>query len=175
MASLLTVRKVAVKDSPHTVVNDPTTGRAIIINTETGREESRPLLGVCPVGDLPEKCTVSTGFVESAVSEGWASYVNERVVFRPSGPADNKWGTPPHAFVHADAIVFHFIEGDVRYDVTHQPDKYVAKDKTFGDQTIDTYPDFDLDDEPVTDAIYEAGKTRVDWFYGLQRRLGNSL
>jgi hypothetical protein len=50
-------------------------------------------------------------------------------------------------------VVFHFLDGDVRYEVTHQPDKYADP----GD-----------DETPVTEKVYKAGKTRVDHFYGLK-------
>jgi hypothetical protein len=171
VAALLRVRKVADRNSPHTVVNDPNTGRAVIISTETGREEPRKLLGVRPEGEAPDETTVGTGFIQRAQAEGWAELVNPRVVYRPSGPADRRWDAafPPHTFVHADAVVFHFMDGDVRYDVVHQPDKYVASATEYKGKTIDTVPDFSLDDEPVTDQVYSDGRTRVDNFYGLKR------
>lgn len=155
MAGLLSVRKVADDSVPYVTTND-TSGRVIRINPETGQEiSSLPLKGVRPEGELPEECTVGNNFVARAISEGWASLVNQRVVFRPSGPANDRWGSayPPHAFIQADAVLFHFIDGDVRYDVVHQPDKYAASGD---DATI------------VDDTIYQSGDTRVDHFYGLR-------
>ena len=171
MVNLLTVRKVADKESTtRVVVNHPTTGATMLLNPESGRAESWPLKGVQAEGELPETCSVSTNFVSRAVSEGWATLVNPRPVFRPSGPADRKWDPAytPHTFLHADAVIFHFIEGDATYKVVHQPDKYVACEREYKGKTIDTVVDFSLDDQPVTDEIYAAGKTRVDHFYGLQ-------
>lgn len=169
---LLRIRKVADKSVEHVTVNDPQTGRTVYVNTQTGQSvQSKPLLGVQPEGDLPEECSVSVSFVQRAIAEGWAHADNERVVYRPSGPAHDKWNAayPPHTFVHADAIVFHFLTGDVRYRVVHQPDKYVAGEKIeYKGELIHTYPDFSLDSEPVTDEHYNAGNTRVDWFYGLK-------
>lgn len=168
---LLRVRKVADKSVEHIAVNDPQTGRTAYVNTQTGqRVQSKPLLGVQAEGELPDECTVSTSFVQRAIAEGWAQLENARVVYRPSGPANDKWNAayPPHTFVQGDAVVFHFLDGDVRYTVTHQPDKYVASTIEYKGETINTYPDFSLDDTPVTDDHYNAGDTRVDWFYGLK-------
>jgi hypothetical protein len=113
------------------------------------------MLGVQAEGDLPEECKVGQNFVDRAVAEGWATRVNAETVHRPSGPADDPWDGGPenHVFVHCDAVVFHFLDGDVRYEVTHQPDKYADP----GD-----------DETPVTEKVYKAGKTRVDHFYGLK-------
>lgn len=175
---LLRVRKVADKEGATRIVaNHPTSGRTMLVNPTSGREEAWPLKGVQVEGDLPEECTVGTTFVQRAVSEGWATLVNERAVFRPSGPPHDKWGGQfvPHAFVHCDAIVFHFLDGDAYYEVTHQPDKYVASKRDYKGEQIDTYPDFSLDDEPVTDEHYAAGLTRVDHFYGLRLRNVNGV
>lgn len=102
-------------------------------------------------GGAPAATSVSTAFVNRGRVEGWLSVEGEEVVHRPSGPAAAPWSTPPHTFTHHDVIVLHTIDGDVRYRVVHQPDKYAA----------DRY-------ELPTDAQYAAGETRVDWFYTLE-------
>lgn len=168
---LLRVRKVADTSVEFVVVQDPITGKTVYVNTETGESVGRkPLLGVRPEGEVPDTCAVGVGFVLRALSEGWAELANSRTVARPSGPADRKWDAEytPHVFVHADEICFHFLDGDVYYKVVHQPDKYVAGTTSYKGQVIHTYPDFTLDDLPVTDEVYAAGNTRVDWFYGLE-------
>jgi hypothetical protein len=170
MAGLLIVRKVADSSVPHVTTNDAT-GRVIHINPETGRQvDHLPLLGVRPEGDLPDETSVSARFVNSAVSEGWAELVNSRVVYRPSGPPEDPWGAawPPHLFIHADAITFHFLDGDVTYEVTHQPDKYADYEQATYPAQIDS---FEGDDStPVTPEVYEAGATRVDNLYCLKRK-----
>lgn len=123
------------------------------------------LAGVAIEGDTPAETRVPTSWVLGAAREGWVELVNPRPVHRPGGPPGMEWAVT-HTFVHADALVVKTVAGDVRYRVTHQPDKYA-------DHAAATYPDrvapFDGDDEtPVTDEVYAAGATRVDWFYDLE-------
>lgn len=127
----------------------------------------RPLAGVRLL-DAPPVAQVPTKVIATAVAEGWASLENETVVHRPGGPAADPWQVT-HTFRHAEAIVFHTLDGDVRYRVTHQPDKYA-------DYSQATFPDavdaFDGDDDtPVTDDLYAAGATRIDWFYGIEKEV----
>lgn len=136
---------------------------------ETGGEMlPRPLAGV-RLKDAPPLATVPTKVVSAGVAEGWASLVGERVVHRPGGPASNPW-LHTHTFQHADAIVFHTLDGDVTYRVTHQPDKYAD----YGQATSpDAVEEFDSDDDtPVTADMYAAGATRIDWFYGIEKEEG---
>jgi len=92
-------------------------------------------------------------------------------VIRPAGAPGAK-NVPtinapaPHVFSHYTYLTFHMVDGDYRYKVVHQPDKYA-------DYSVATHPDqveaFEGDDTtPVTDEVYDAGATRVDWFYGLE-------
>jgi hypothetical protein len=82
-------------------------------------------------------------------------------------------------FHHYSALVLHLVDDDgagydLRYRVTHQPDKY-ADNSTPGEATDDR-PQADRiasgnthdDDTPVTDELYAAGQTRVDHFYDLE-------
>lgn len=155
MAKRLELRKLAdTSVGTREIRYDPSTGERKLVNpdTEGDDHEPWPLAGVVPVGDLPDECQVSTSYIANAVAEGWATLEDEDVVHRPGGPPNNLWAVT-HTFVQASAVVFHFVDGDVRYKVTHQPDKYVAEgtDKT-----------------KVTDELYAAGNTRVDAFYGLK-------
>lgn len=113
-----------------------------------------PLVGV-ELLDAPDTCRVPTGWVNKAVAEGWATLEGARVEIRPGGPAHDV-AAIVHQFIHADVFVIHALGGDVRYRITHQPDKYVAD----GD-----------DDTPVSTEDYAAGNTRVDWFYSLAREV----
>jgi hypothetical protein len=123
-----------------------------------------PLLGVEAV-DLfqrpvpwPQRVRVAEGAVQRWISQGAASGESHEVVTRPAGTAADPWApTPtaptPHIFHQYERITFKGMDGDVTYRVTHQPDKYAAE----GD-----------DSTPVTDELYAAGDTRVDWFYDLE-------
>lgn len=128
--------------------------------------ESWPLAGIRLL-DAPEVCTVSTSYVEQARNEGWVTLEGESVVVRPAGPADDQFKSV-HVFHQCDAIVFHTVDGDVRYLVTHQPDKYAcAEDATYPDQVpAKTKTD---NKTSVTTELYAAGATRVDNFYGITK------
>jgi len=121
-----------------------------LADTMSGIGPPWPLAGIAVVGDWPVTAVVPMDWGQRAAGEGWLTFENPRWVVRPSGPKDNPWVTLPHTLLHADALVLHTIDGDVRYRVVHQPDKYA---------------DPGGDDTPVTDEIYAAGATRVDWFY----------
>lgn len=115
--------------------------------------QSWPLAGISIVGDEPPReTTISTKLVRQARREGWLETIGENVVHRPGGPADDEWADT-HTFIHLDAIVFHTLDGDVRYRVTKQPDKFVEGDDPAA---------------PVTPEIYAEGNTRVDHFYELE-------
>lgn len=161
MGNVLVIRKLADKSSGERVVKyDPDTGVKKLINPATPGDahEPWPLAGV-QIVDAPDRCSVPTGWVNKGMAEGWLELEGPKVVSRPAGPAhDPHSGT--HQFIHAEALVIHTVDGDVRYRVVHQPDKYA------------TSPDPNTpadDDTPVTPEGYAAGETRVDWFYGLQR------
>lgn len=113
---------------------------------------SWPLAGISIV-DPPQEVSIPQDYVMAARDQGWASVEDMNVVYRSSAPLDDPTAQAPHIFVHATAIVFRTVDGDVRYRVVHQPDKYASD----GD-----------DDTPVTDGIYSAGNTRVDHFYRLE-------
>lgn len=122
--SILTIRKLADTSSGERVARwDPETGERFLVNPATGQREPWPLLGVQIEGEVPASTTLPTGTVERAREEGWLSLEGERAVVRPAGPADAPF-LKQHTFVHADAIVLHLIDGDVRYRVTRNPDKW---------------------------------------------------
>lgn len=103
------------------------------------------------VGDPPPSPAPSTAVVETGLREGWISRENERPVARPGGPAHSPWAAS-HTFIHADALVFHTRDGDVRYRVVGQPDKYGPKGKP-----VDSY-----------DGIKDLAACDVRWFYQLE-------
>jgi hypothetical protein len=114
-----------------------------------------PLAGVRVEGEPPASCRIPTSWVARGIAAGWLTGEGHQVVTRPSGPAPDPWRPDklPHIFHHYSALVLHIIDGDLRYRVTHQPDKYAADG---------------ADTTPVTDAMYAAGATRVDHFYGVE-------
>lgn len=159
MAASLTIHKLADTSSGRRHVKyDAETGAKKLVNPDTPGDahEPWPLAGVEIVGDPPDECEVSTGFIARGKAEGWIELEGENVMHRPGGPPSNLWAVT-HTFVQAKAIVFHLAGGDVTYKVMHQPDKYVA------DGT---------DTAKVTEDHYAAGETRVDLFYGLKLMKG---
>lgn len=81
-----------------------------------------PFVGL-KVVSAPPFCHIPTSFVTRGRDEGWLEVENPRLVERRGGPADEPWKVR-HVFTHADAIVLTGTDGDVRYTVTRQPDKY---------------------------------------------------
>lgn len=135
-----------------------------------------PAKGISYVGGWPEGIQLGTDVASNFAARGLVTIEGADVVVRPSRPnpdvdangsakvadrhlvadRDNALGMPmPHAFPQAERITFHDPGGDVTYDVTRQPDKYVAGD------TEGT--------ERVTAEVYAAGDTEVEWFYTLTR------
>lgn len=82
-----------------------------------------PLAGIAIEGKPPKVTSISTTVVDRGVAEGWITREGERREHRPGGPAEKPWAVT-HTFVHADTLVIHTVDGDVRYRVTGQPDKY---------------------------------------------------
>ena len=135
---------------------DPVTGAKKLVNPATpGTDhEPWPLAGIS-IESMPNgEAHLSTTLVAEGVRDGWITGTGERPVVRPAGPEQHVWNSghtgQPHLFMHYDSLVFHALDGDVEFTVTHQPDKYAAE----GD-----------DATPVTPEAYAAGATRVDHFY----------
>lgn len=126
------VRKLADKSSGERIKRfNPETGEAYLADPATwdANDPSThvatpwPSLGYVIEGELPNKTALNSGFVTKAVAEGFAELENRRVVHRPGGPEDDPWRVT-HTFVQADAIILHLADGDVRYRVVENPDKY---------------------------------------------------
>lgn len=160
----LVLRKHADRSSGERIVRyNPETGEKKLVNPDTPGEEHEawPLKGVT-IENIPDVGRLSTTLVEEGKAMGWITTTGDRVVIRPGGPGSDPMAVR-HVFVHYDTITIHTLDGDVVFDVVHQPDKYAD----YGEAT---YPDaveaFESDDNtPVTPAAYAAGATRVDWFY----------
>lgn len=134
------------------VLIDPDTGDVIVapadaqkflLNpaTEGYDHEPWPLAGIAVEGDVLKHVRVSTSYVTNAAREGWMTVEGGSVEHAPGGPEGDPWRVT-HTFEHADAIVLHTVDGDLRYRVVHQPGKY---------------------DDPA-----EPSGKRVDWFFDLE-------
>jgi hypothetical protein len=140
-------------------------GLTIRKRADMNYDPPRPLRGI-QLLDAPKNVTVSTTVVEDGIAAGWITAEGSRTVTRPGGPPHDKDrpGTA-HSFRQADALVFHTLDGDVRYSVVHNPDKYADHEAaTHPDQVKKLKAD---DTTTITDDIYAAGATRVDHFYNL--------
>lgn len=135
------VRKLADKSSGERVKRfDPVTGEAYLADPETWDADDPsthvptpwPSLGVVVEGELPQQTALNTGFVTKAVAEGWAELENRNIVHRPGGPAEDPWRVT-HTFVQADSITFHLANGDVKYRVVQNPDKFPAEKNEFNE------------------------------------------
>lgn len=157
--TMLAFRRLADKSSGERIkLYDEVTGEAYFLNPANGQREGWPTTGfkICDVNgrdcDPPKETAISTRRVAEGRSEGWISVEGEKVVHRPGGPVGNEWAVT-HTFQQYDAIIFNTVDGQVRYKVVHQPDKYVDSD----DPT-----------EKVTKDHYAEGNTRVDSLYRLE-------
>lgn len=139
---------------------------------------SWPFAGLSIVDDqgrpveLPPKSIVLTpSKITEGISEGWLTAEGANPVIRPAGPSQAVWASThtgqPHVFIHYDRIVLHTREGDVAYNVTHQPDKY-ADDSVADARGNITKANSHNDRTKVTEDRYSAGQTRVDHFYVLE-------
>lgn len=140
----LAIRKLADRTSAERAVRfDPETGEKFLYDPTTPGfdPEPWPLLGVRVEGGAPKHTVVSTTWVARARAEGWATLEGEEVVHRPGGPRENPWAVT-HTFVHGKALVLHTVDGDVRYRIVTNPDKWPADkdgDLGFGGEVRWTY------------------------------------
>lgn len=75
------------------------------------------------IGTPPQVTGIGQRAADLAELEGWLTRVNPTVLTAPGGPVERPLAKV-HTFVPADEIVFHTLDGDVRYRVTRQPGKY---------------------------------------------------
>jgi hypothetical protein len=134
----LAIRKLADQDADRVKLFDPFTGQSLLYEPAdaevlssqlrealSGFETSpRPLLGITVEGETPQETKLGERFIANGRAEGWIEVEGEEIVHRSSGPPENPWGTPAHTFVHLDTIILKTVDGDVRYTVTENPDKW---------------------------------------------------
>jgi hypothetical protein len=122
----------------------PVTGQAYLSDPASHDPEVHspwPLAGV-RIDDPPQQTTVSARKVAEGVAQGWVELVDVQLVHAPGGPAEDQWRVT-HTFQQASHIIFHTVDGDVRYRVVGQPGKH---------------------EDPAQPSGF-----RVDWFYALER------
>lgn len=119
----------------------PLAGGPALINPETMNPEPWPLAGVSGI-TVPKVAKIPMKLVPQWELEGWAHPEGSRVVHAPGGPPEDPWRVT-HTFVELDALTLDFVEGSVRYRVTHNPGKYADPSEISG--------------------------TRVDWFYVMEK------
>jgi hypothetical protein len=145
------------------------TGQVKLVNPDTpGTDhEPWPSAGI-QLEVAPDEARIPTTTVDRGINEGWIEAENAEFLRRPAGPADNPtraW----HYFMHCTGLTFKTVDGDVYYEVTHNPDKYANNSQV--DERGQVVRANEHDDEtPVTDEMYRAGETSVDWFYGVKKR-----
>lgn len=119
-------------DDDHIVI-DPAEFEQILFNPATPEVEHEPwpLAGIAFAsngGEIrespPKRTVISTTKVQEGLVEGWIQLVGQKIVYAPAGPAEDPLRST-HAFRQADAVIFRTVDGDVRYDVTRNPGKYL--------------------------------------------------
>ena len=134
------MRKLADRTDGERVTRyDPETGEAYLADPETWdrHDESTwvakpwPFAGLAVI-DAPKETEIPTSFVEKGIAEGWLSLEDEEVVHRSGGPKEQPWRVT-HTFRHGKAIVLHAADGDVRYRVVANPDKWPAEKNAAGE------------------------------------------
>lgn len=71
----------------------------------------------------PKRTLVSHSSLREWRARGIVSTEGSRIVVRSGGPPEDPW-REAHTFEHLDRVTFHTVDGDVRYDVVANPDKW---------------------------------------------------
>lgn len=136
----LVIRKLAdYSEGQHTRITrwNPDTGLKYVADAATGEPRPWPILGVV-LESAPRTTIIPTTTVNRGRNEGWIFLEGATVKHESGGPPEDPWRVT-HTFEPAKAVVFRTVDGDVRYQVVHNPGRYIDED--------------------------EPGKFRVDWFY----------
>jgi hypothetical protein len=136
----LRIRKLAdYSEGQHTRIHrwNPETGVKYVADAKTGEPKPWPLLGVV-LEHAPQSTIIPTTTVNRGRNEKWITLEGAEVKFEPGGPPEDPWRVT-HTFEQGKFVVFHTVDGDIRYKIIHNPGKYIDED--------------------------EPGRMRVDWFY----------
>jgi hypothetical protein len=153
---------------------DPETGDAYLADPTTWRRDDPntwqhtpyPFAGV-RLENKPTRTRISTNYAVRGKVEGWITMDGIEMVHRPGGPPHNRW-QQTHTFTHTKTITFHTVDGDIVYRVVHQPDKYAVTHRETVNEVKGIVVEHIDPQKKFTDEIYEAGNTRVDFFYELE-------
>lgn len=140
----MTFRKLADQSKGDRVPRwNPETGEKFLWNPATERAEPWPTLGVMIEGTIPQSVIMPMSTVMAAIGDKppWMVLEKMRPVYKHGGPAANPLAVT-HTFIHGDFLTIKTMEGDVKYRIVHNPDKYA-------DET-------------------QPGMARLDWFYLLE-------
>lgn len=132
------------------ILADDSPNATVMPDSASGEPSLRGFAGVVFIDriskvqvDPPETFTVPHDYVDK---HHWIEVVNPTAVVRAAGSAEKPYAKT-HTFPHAEALVLHMADGDYRYRVVRQPDKY-----------------FDNGGAAVADVGGDPN-TRVDWYY----------
>lgn len=140
----LIIRKLADYSEGERITRfNPETGEKYLADpSDPDTPKPWPLAGVQIKGKPPKELELPTSFVANGVAEGWIEIEDAEPVHRPGGVPENHWALT-HTFVHGEAIVLKTLDGDVRYRVVDNPDKWPAeknlRDEGFGGEVRHFY------------------------------------
>ncbi len=123
---MLRIRKLADKSTGRrAVAHDRDTGESYLYDPDTPGydHEPWPFVGIKFEGDAPELTRVPMKFIDAGKAEGWLRLEGEKVTHAPGGPPGQPWKVT-HTFITGDRVVFLTVDGEVAYDITHNPGKY---------------------------------------------------
>lgn len=152
-SQILHIHRYAGEDDIIRVASLDDDGHKSFRNVVTGLVAPKPLAGI-RIGSIDDHSTpprvtgTSVKNAEAGMSEGWLSLVDPQPVVFACGPAGKPFAKTL-TFVHASAVVFHTLDGDVTYRVTRNPGKYTAGGDlapiSAGDPTTEVFHDYRLE------------------------------
>jgi hypothetical protein len=136
--SILQIRKLADDSVERVRIYNPFSGQTVLVDPEASAEAIEqlreafagiihapyPLAGVRIEGQVPKRTALSTGFVAKGIREGWIEGEDLEHITRSAGPGSDPWGPAPHSFLHYSHLTLKTVDGDFRYEVLEQPDKW---------------------------------------------------
>lgn len=151
-SQLLHIHRYAGEDDIVRVAALDDDGHPSFRDVVTGQVAPKPLAGI-RIGSIDDRNTppqvtgTSEKNVEKGQSEGWLTLVDPQPVVFATGTPDRPF-SKTLTFVHASALVFHTLDGDVTYRVTRQPGKYVdgvLAPTSAGDPDAEVFHDYRLE------------------------------
>lgn len=112
-------------DNPNLVFVNPAGSEKILFNPATPvvEHEPWPLAGIRVEGDPPKHLRVPLSTVQQWRRESLLTVEGARYVIRTGGPPEQP-DQVLHHFLHADTLVLHTVDGNLRWRVVENPDKW---------------------------------------------------